>query len=109
MKVTVFGAGAIGGYIAAKLALAGHAVAVVARGAHLAAIRAKGLMLDDRGTTRRATLRATHRAEELGPQELVVVTVKAHAMAQVAPAIATLLGPETVIVPAQNGIPWWFP
>jgi 2-dehydropantoate 2-reductase len=109
VKVTVFGAGAIGGYIAAKLALGGHEVAVVARGPHLQAIRAKGLMLDDRGTTRRAMLRATDRAEELGPQELVVVAVKAHAMPQVASAIATLLAPETVIVPAQNGIPWWFP
>lgn len=109
MKVTVFGAGAIGGYIAARLALAGHEVAVVARGPHLQAIHANGLALDDRGTTRAAKLRATDRAEELGPQELVVVTVKAHAMPQVAPAIGTLLGPETVIVPAQNGIPWWFP
>ena len=109
MKVTVFGAGAIGGYIAAKLALSGHEVAVVARGPHLQAIRAQGLTLDDRGTMRRAALSATDRAEELGPQELVVVAVKAHAMPQVATAIAGLLGPKTVIVPAQNGIPWWFP
>lgn len=108
MKVTVFGAGAIGGYIAAKLALGGHEVAVVARGPHLAAIRAQGLTLDDRGKIRRAALNATDRAEELGPQELVVVAVKAHAMPQVAPAVAALLGPKTVIVPAQNGIPWWF-
>ncbi len=105
MKITVFGAGAIGGYVAAKLALAGHEVAVVARGPHLQAIRAQGLALDDRGTTRAARLRATDRAEELGPQELVVIAVKAHAMPQVAPAIAALLGPETMIVPAQNGIP----
>ena len=109
MKVTVFGAGAIGGYVAAKLALGGHEVAVVARGPHLQAIRANGLMLDDRGATRRVALRATDRAEELGRQELVIVAVKAHAMPEVAPAIAALLGPETVIVPAQNGIPWWFP
>ena len=109
MKVTVFGAGAIGGYVAVKLALAGHQVAVVARGPHLQAIRVTGLTLDDRGTTRRAALRATHRAEELGPQELVVIAVKAHAMPEAAPAIATLLGPDTVVVPAQNGIPWWFP
>jgi 2-dehydropantoate 2-reductase len=109
VKITVFGAGAIGGYIAAKLALAGHEVAVLARGPHLQAIRAKGLALDDRGTTRAARLRATDRPEELGPQELVVVAVKAHAMPQVAPGIAALLGPDTAIVPAQNGIPWWFP
>lgn len=108
MRITVFGAGAIGGYIAAKLAEAGHEVAVVARGAHLAAIRGRGLILDNRGETRAFPVRATNRAEELGPQELVVLTLKAHATADAAPAIASLLGPETVLLPAQNGIPWWF-
>lgn len=108
MKITVFGAGAIGGYIAAKLALAGHQVAVVARGAHLDAIRRGGLRLDDRGKSRSAAVTAADRAETLGPQELVVIAVKAHAMPHVAPAIASLLGPETVLLPAQNGIPWWF-
>ncbi|HEX7970496.1 MAG TPA: 2-dehydropantoate 2-reductase, partial [Stellaceae bacterium] len=108
MKVTVFGAGAIGGYIAARLALAGNDVSVVARGAHLAAMRERGLVLDDRGKLRTVRLRATDRAGELGRQELVIIAVKAHAMAEVAPAIAALLDPETVLVPAQNGIPWWF-
>jgi 2-dehydropantoate 2-reductase len=108
MKITVFGAGAIGGYIAAKLALADHDVSVVARGPHLHAMRERGLTLDDRGMPRVVKLRATDRAEELGPQELVVIGVKAHAMPTVAPAIAGLVGPETVLLPAQNGIPWWF-
>jgi 2-dehydropantoate 2-reductase len=108
-KVTVFGAGAIGGYLAARLAAAGHDVSVVGRGPHLRAIRERGLVLDDRGETRTVRLRATDRAEELGPQELVVIAVKAHAMTGAAPAIASLLGPDTVLLPAQNGIPWWFP
>jgi 2-dehydropantoate 2-reductase len=108
-KITVFGAGAIGGYIAARLAAAGHDVSVVARGPHLAAIRERGLMLENRGKRETVGVRATDRAEELGPQELVVVAVKAHAMTASAPAIASLVGAETVLLPAQNGIPWWFP
>lgn len=109
MKVAVFGAGAIGGYIAAKLGGAGHEVSVVARGAHLRAIRERGLVLDDGSTVRTLRLRATDRAEELGPQELVVIAAKGHALPEAAPAIASLIGAETVLLPAQNGIPWWFP
>lgn len=109
MKIAVFGAGAIGGYIAAKLALAGNEVAIVARGPHLAAIRERGLRLEERGAVRALPVRATDQAAELGPQELVVIAIKAHAMTSAAPAMATLLGAETVLLPAQNGIPWWFP
>jgi 2-dehydropantoate 2-reductase len=109
MRIAVFGAGAIGGYIAAKLAEAGHEVAVVARGAHLAALSERGLRLEERGTVRTLRLRASDRAETLGKQELVVIAAKAHAMPAAAPAIAALIGPETVLLPAQNGIPWWFP
>jgi 2-dehydropantoate 2-reductase len=109
MKVTVFGAGAIGGYLAAKLSAAGHEVSVVARGAHLQAIEAHGLRLDERGGRRVMRVRATDRAAEFGLQDLVIIAAKAHAMQAAAPAIATLLGPETTLVPAQNGIPWWFP
>jgi 2-dehydropantoate 2-reductase len=108
VRITVFGAGAIGGYIAAKLSLSGNEVAAVARGPHLAAMRARGLALDERGTTRVVPIRATNAAADLGPQDLVVIAIKAHAMASAAPAIAALLGPETVLLPAQNGIPWWF-
>jgi 2-dehydropantoate 2-reductase len=109
MKIAVFGAGAIGGYIAAKLAVAGHEVAVVARGPHLRAMQELGLRLEERGAMQRMTIRAVERAEALGPQDVVVIAVKAHAMPEVAPAIASLIGPETVLLPAQNGIPWWFP
>ncbi|HUH86329.1 MAG TPA: 2-dehydropantoate 2-reductase [Stellaceae bacterium] len=109
MRITIFGAGAIGGYIAAKLADGGHDVSVIARGAHLRAMREKGLRLDDRGTIRTLRLTATDCTEDLGPQELVVIAAKAHAMSAAAPAIARLVGRDTVLLPAQNGIPWWFP
>ncbi len=109
MKIAVFGAGAIGGYLAAKLAGAGHQVSAVARGAHLRAMRERGLVLEDDGIETTLRLRATDRAEELGPQELVVIAVKAHALPDAAPAIASLIGADTVLLPAQNGIPWWFP
>ncbi|HXZ00049.1 MAG TPA: 2-dehydropantoate 2-reductase [Stellaceae bacterium] len=109
MRIAVFGAGAIGGYIAAKLAGAGHAVSVVARGPHLQAMRDRGLVLDDGGAVRTLRLRATDRAEELGPQDLVVIATKAHALPDAAPAVASLIGADTVLLPAQNGIPWWFP
>ncbi|HEV2551139.1 MAG TPA: 2-dehydropantoate 2-reductase [Stellaceae bacterium] len=109
MQVAVFGAGAIGGYLAAKLALGGHDVALVARGAALAAIRAQGLKLQDESGERAVQLRAVENAPELGPQPLVIIAVKTYALAAAAPAIASLVGPESVILPAQNGIPWWFP
>jgi 2-dehydropantoate 2-reductase len=109
MKIAVFGAGAIGGYVGAKLAEAGHEVAVVARGAHLRAIGERGLRLEERGAVRALSVRATGRAEDLGRQELVIIATKAHALPAAAGAIASLLGPETVLLPAQNGIPWWFP
>lgn len=109
MKIAVFGAGAVGGYLAAKLALAGHEVALVARGAALAAIRADGVKLQEDGSERVVRLRAVEAAQALGSQPLVIVAVKTHALAEAAPAIARLVGPESVILPAQNGIPWWFP
>ncbi|HUJ97529.1 MAG TPA: 2-dehydropantoate 2-reductase [Stellaceae bacterium] len=109
MKIAVFGAGAIGGYLAAKLAAAGHEVAVVARGPHLRAMQEQGLRLEERGAIQLLPIRAVERAEALGAQELVIIAVKAHAMPEVAPAIASLIGRETVLLPAQNGIPWWFP
>jgi 2-dehydropantoate 2-reductase len=109
MQVAVFGAGAVGGYLAAKLALGGHEVALVARGAPLAAIRAHGVKLQEEGGERVVRLRAVEKARELGPQPLVVIAVKTYALAAAAPAIAVLVGPESVILPAQNGIPWWFP
>lgn len=123
MKVCIYGAGAIGGWIGVQLAQAGCEVSVVARGATLAAVQAGGLALR-RGAatgaaqatadiaaetaTERATVRASADPAALGVQDLVVVAVKAPAMAGVARAIAPLLGPQTVVLTAMNGVPWWF-
>jgi 2-dehydropantoate 2-reductase len=108
MRITVFGTGAVGGCVAARLALAGADVSVVARGPTLAAIRDGGLTLRQGDTERTARLRAAADAAELGPQDAVIVCTKAYSLAAAAPAVAPLLGPETAIVPAQNGIPWWY-
>ena len=108
MKICVVGAGAIGGLLAAKLARAGQEVSVVARGAQLRAIRAEGLRLiegDERFTVRIA---ASERIADLGPQDLVVLGVKAHQLAAVAPEIRPALGENTLLLTAQNGIPWWY-
>lgn len=108
MRIAIFGAGAIGGYVAAKLAGAGLPVSVVARGAQLAAIRARGLTLTEAGATRRVEVAASDRATELGEQDLVILTLKAYSLPPAAPEIAALLGPRTTLVAAQNGIPWWY-
>ncbi|MCX8100290.1 MAG: 2-dehydropantoate 2-reductase [Geminicoccaceae bacterium] len=109
MRICVFGAGAIGGYLAAKLASREeNEVAVVARGAHLDAIRRNGLVLVE-GERRTVTRpKASADSRELGPQEYVIVTLKAHQIPAAVPAIEPLLGPETAIVWAVNGVPWWY-
>ena len=108
MRIAVFGAGAVGGYVAAKLALAGRPVSVVARGPQLAALRARGLTLIEGGVSRRVEVAARDRAAALGEQDLVILTLKAHSIPAAAPEIAALLGPRTVLLSAQNGIPWWY-
>lgn len=108
MKICVVGAGAIGGLLAAKLAALGHDVSVVVRGPHLAAIRARGLTLQADGTERTFPVRATDQMSELGPQELIVIGLKAHQVGGVAAEIRGLCGPTTTVVTAQNGIPWWY-
>jgi len=108
MKVCVFGAGAIGGFVAAKLSAAGAEVSCVARGPHLAAIKANGLTLKSGGETLVVHPRATDDARELGPQDYVVIAVKAHAIPAAAPSIRHLLGEHTALVPAINGVPWWY-
>src|SRR5579864_7038773 len=112
MKIVIFGAGAVGGHVAARLGAgaeaAGIEVAAVARGAQLAAIRERGLALWI-GDARYATqIHATDRPQELGPQDVVFVTLKSSTLPAAAPAIAPLLGPDTSIVFAMNGIPWWY-
>lgn len=109
MRICVFGAGAIGGLLAAKLAQrAEHEVSLVARGPHLEAIRANGLVLVEGGERIPTRPRASADARELGPQDYVVVTLKAHQIPAAVPAIEALLGPETAIVWAVNGVPWWY-
>jgi len=108
MRIAVFGAGAIGGYLAVKLHQAGADVTVIARGAHLAAMRERGLTLKSEGSETTVRLACTDRAEEAGPQDYVIVTLKATGLASAAPQIAKLMGPETALVTAINGIPYWY-
>ena len=109
MKICIFGAGAIGGLMAAKLAAKGEAeVTVIARGPHLAAMQAKGLTLISEGETTTVPVRAVASAEEAGPQDYVVITLKAHSLAGAGRQMQPLIGPQTAIVSAINGIPWWY-
>lgn len=108
MRVAIFGAGAVGGHLAARLADAGVDVGVVARGAHLEAIQQDGLRLITHDVTLHVRVRATAAPEELGPQDLVISTLKAHALSAAAPLFAPLLGDDTPVVFAVNGIPWWY-
>ena len=108
-KICVFGAGAIGGYIGARLAQKAEAeVSLVARGAHLAAMEANGLTLKQGGETFTVRPRVTSDPKTLGPQEFVIVAVKAHALPLVLDQIQPLLGKDTAILFAQNGLPWWY-
>jgi 2-dehydropantoate 2-reductase len=108
MNICVVGAGAIGGWIAARLALAGNDVSVIARGETLHAIDCEGLLLTDAGDTRCVAVNAVADGSQLGTHDLVVVAVKAPALPMIAPDLEPLIGPETQIVPMLNGVPWWF-
>ncbi|MDF3152426.1 2-dehydropantoate 2-reductase [Mesorhizobium sp. XAP10] len=109
MKITIFGAGAIGGYLAAKLAAAGRTdLSIVARGAHLEAIKADGLRLIEDGQETSVPVRAAAKAEELGVQDYVVLALKAHSLTPALDQIAPLLGDHTSVVTMQNGVPWWY-
>jgi len=108
MKVCVVGAGAIGGFIGTRLALAGHDVGAFARGATLDALRKHGWRLRHNGKLRGAPARASDSSAELGPQDLVVIAVKGQSLPDVAPHINPLLEPHTLVLPAMNGVPWWF-
>jgi len=108
MKLCVFGAGAVGGHIAAKLAAAGQEVSVVARGEHLAAMQARGIRLLHGERTIAGRVRAAANARELGPQDAVFVTLKANLLGAFAEQGAPLLGRATAVVFVQNGIPWWY-
>ncbi len=108
MRIAVFGAGAIGGHLAARLVRGGATVSVVARGAQLAAIRAHGLRVQAPDWEGAATVAASEDPATLGVQDAVLVTVKAPALTGVAAGIAPLLGPDTPVVFVMNGIPWWY-
>ena len=108
MRLCIFGAGAVGGYLAVLLARAGADVSVVARGAHLAAIQRHGLTLLAGVDQASVDLPATDDAASLGKQDAVIVTLKAHGIPGAVDAIRTLLDRQTVVVSAVNGIPWWY-
>jgi 2-dehydropantoate 2-reductase len=108
MKICIYGAGAIGGYLGVLLKLSGADVSLIARGAHLAAIKENGLKLLIGGEEKLARMPATSDPAELGPQDYVLVALKSHQAWEVAEQMKPLLGPETAVVTAQNGVPWWY-
>jgi len=108
MKIAVVGLGAVGGLIAARLAAAGHEVSALARGATLAAVRTHGLRLVASEQQTRVAINASDDARALGTQELVVVALKGPALADAGASMQALLGPQTIVMPAMNGVPWWF-
>ena len=108
-KICVVGAGAIGGLLAAKFALAGEDVTVIDQGAHLAAIQKNGLKLEwHDGKVQTAKMKAVNKPAEAGKQDIVVLAVKAHFLDQVVRDIDSLLGPDTIVLTVQNGLPWWY-
>ena len=110
MKICVVGAGAIGGLMGAKLALSGEEVTVVDQGQHLGAIQENGLKLiwEDGTEFVAEVAKATDKVEDLGPQDMIILSIKAHYLEQVARGIPAITGPDTMIVTIQNGIPWWY-
>jgi len=109
MKICIVGAGAIGGFIGTRLALTGaHEVGALARGATLAALREHGWRLRQGGALLSAPAHAQQHAARLGSQDLVVIAVKGQSLPEVAPTLAPLLAPHTLVLPAMNGVPWWF-
>jgi 2-dehydropantoate 2-reductase len=110
MKIAVVGAGAIGGYLGAKLARAGEQVTFIARNRNLEAINKHGfrLILEDGSEEHAPTVRAVQRMAEAGPQDAVLLTVKAHQVVDLLPELRALFGPQTMVVTMINGIPWWY-
>ena len=109
MKICIFGAGAIGGFLGVKLAAAGADVALVARGPHLAAMRENGLsLIGEDGARTSVPVTAVENPAELGPQDYVIVTLKAHSVPSVVGRMQPLIGQHTTIVSGVNGVPWWY-
>jgi 2-dehydropantoate 2-reductase len=113
MRIAIVGAGAIGAYMGARLAIGGADVTLIARGAHLEAMQRDGLTLlaagrDGEEVREHATPRAVETPAEAGLQDFVILTLKAHQITEMAPHLAPMLGPDTSVVTAQNGVPWWY-
>jgi 2-dehydropantoate 2-reductase len=108
LRIAIYGAGAVGGFLAARLARAGNAVSAVAHGATLEALRTRGLRIESADGVTLARVAATDDPASLGPQDLVIVAVKAPALAEVARRVGPLLGRSTAVMTAMNGVPWWF-
>src|SRR3989338_9726673 len=110
MKICVVGAGAIGGLMGAKLALAGEEVTLIARGAHLEAMQKNGLkLIEEDGSEHVArNVKATSKLSEAGVQDVVILALKAHQVEPIATELPALFGPDTIVVTTQNGIPWWY-
>ncbi len=110
MKICIVGAGAIGGMMGAKLALAGEDVTLIARGAHLEAIRKNGLkLIEEDGSEHVArNVKATSKLSEAGTQDIVILALKAHQVEPIAKDLPALFGPDTLVITTQNGVPWWY-
>ena len=108
MKICIYGAGAIGGYLGAQLALADRDVTLIARGPHLSAMRDNGLTLLIGNEKKNVAIACTDDPATVGPQDYVIITLKAHSVAPIVGQLAPLLGPDTAVVTAQNGILWWY-
>ena len=108
MRFAVVGAGAIGAYLGARLNLGGHDVSLIARGPHLRAMQSSGVRVRSPDGDFEAHPTATDDYADVGEVDFVFLTVKAHSLPEVAPRLGPLLGPETAVVSAQNGIPWWY-
>lgn len=108
MNIAIYGAGAIGALLGAKLSLAGENVTLIARGAHLMAMQRHGVLISGPDGEARVHLKATDDPGRLDPVDFLFLTVKAHSLTAIAPQIGPLIGPETAVVSAQNGIPWWY-
>lgn len=108
MKVCIYGAGAIGGWIGSRLAQAGCSVSVVARGATLDALQLHGLRLQQAGQLSSQAVASSASPADFGVQDMVVLAVKAPSLAEVVQHIAPLIGPQTIVLTAMNGVPWWF-
>ena len=108
MRICIYGAGAVGGMLGGELARVGHDVTLIGRGAHIEAVRAKGLTVDMHGDVRHTSPAVATDPAEAGRQDLVIMLMKGHHVPAAATRIAPLLGPDTPVVAAQNGIPWWY-